>query len=124
VKALRQALADNDIQAAAQYSYRLGRALEHVRIAMFEPPAKRGQESMIRWRDDWLFVSETERGILAAIGEADAASLADVFLGAWGSPYVADDHRGKVEKALSKLNRKLPTDAQLHIRSGVTIAVG
>ena len=36
---LRQAIEANDTAGAAQYAYRLGRTLEHVRIALFEPPA-------------------------------------------------------------------------------------
>ena len=115
LQGIRRALASNNASAAAWHGYQLGRALERARVAVFEPPAAKGQESMLWWRGLWLSVSDTERGMLDAIGDGAAAALATVYLKAWHTPY-HKAHRSKVDKAKTLLNRKLPASLQLHIK--------
>jgi hypothetical protein len=50
--ALRRALTASDANAAAWHGFQLSRALDRADVTRFEPPAKRGQASMLDWRGE------------------------------------------------------------------------
>ena len=121
---LRRALAEGKPEGAAWHGFQLGRALDRAGISRFEPPAKKGQERQVYWRGAWRDVTDLERLILEAIGQdGETAPLAAVYSHAWEAPY-QPEQRGRIDKALAVLNRKLSTQdppVRLHIHTDAIV---